>query len=66
MKIIENIDQLKELSDMYTSPCIKCETDDGCPSMAECEVYQEYKRKCRSLLKDSTEELLGRTSEVKR
>lgn len=63
MKIIENIDQLKKLSETYTSPCIHCETDDGCPSMAECKVYQEWKQKCRSLLRDSTEELLGNKSE---
>ena len=48
-KRIDDIDQLKELSKLYTSPCIKCETDDGCPSMAMCKVYQEFKERCRTL-----------------
>ena len=61
-KRIDDIEQLKELSKLYTSPCIKCETDDGCPSMAMCKVYQEFKERCRNSRITFMDELHGKKS----
>lgn len=63
-KRIDSIEQLKEISLLNSSPCVNCETDDGCPSMAMCKVYQEYKQRCKNLLITFTDELLGKKSET--
>ena len=63
-KRIENIEQLKEISDAYTSPCNQCNTDEGCPSMAMCKVYHEYKKKCKTINKDFTGETHGKNCET--
>jgi len=63
-KRIDSIEQLKEISLLNSSPCIQCETDDGCPSMAMCKVYQEYKQRCRNLQTTFMDELHGKKSET--
>ena len=45
MKIVNDIEDLKALSDKYTSPCAKCDTTEGCPAPVNCKVYNDWKKK---------------------
>ena len=45
MKIVNDIEDLKALSEKYTSPCAKCDTTEGCPAPVNCKVYNDWKNK---------------------
>ena len=53
-KVISNKEDLKRISDIYTSPCVKCRTLEGCPSPAECIKYNTWLKLCKSGLKGFT------------
>ncbi len=53
-KVINDTEELKRLSDIYTSPCVKCRPLDGCLIPAQCYKYKTWLKLCKVGLKGFT------------